>query len=51
MFKTYYFVIGIEVLLKLISVQDFHIFGHVALPIQYLNRAIITAKRAPEEVT
>ncbi|XP_028158784.1 uncharacterized protein LOC114351683 isoform X6 [Ostrinia furnacalis] len=41
---------GIEVLLKLLTVQDFHIFGHVALPIQYLNRAIITAKRSPEEL-
>nr|XP_034825791.1 apolipophorins [Maniola hyperantus] len=41
---------GIEVLLKLLSLQDFQIFGHVALPLQYLNRAMITAKRAPEEV-
>ncbi|XP_075986269.1 apolipoprotein lipid transfer particle [Anticarsia gemmatalis] len=41
---------GIEVLLKLLSLQDFHVFGHVALPIQYLNRAMITAKRATEEV-
>lgn len=41
---------GIEVLLKLLTVQDFHIFGHVALPIQYLNRAMVTAKRAPKEV-
>ncbi|CAH0598289.1 unnamed protein product [Chrysodeixis includens] len=41
---------GIEVLLKLITLQDFHVFGHVALPIQYLNRAMIIAKRAPEEV-
>ncbi|XP_047539341.1 uncharacterized protein LOC125072709 [Vanessa atalanta] len=41
---------GIEVLLKLISMQDFQIFGHVALPIQYLNRAMITAKRATEEI-
>ncbi|RVE52154.1 hypothetical protein evm_003227, partial [Chilo suppressalis] len=41
---------GVEVLLKLLSVQDFHIFGHVALPVQYLNRAIVTAKRAPEEL-
>ncbi|XP_026316021.1 uncharacterized protein LOC113227343 [Hyposmocoma kahamanoa] len=43
-------VTGIEVLLKLYSLQDFHIFGHVALPIQYLNRAMVTAKRATEEV-
>ncbi|CAH2241543.1 jg25523 [Pararge aegeria aegeria] len=41
---------GIEVLLKLLSLQDFQIFGHVALPLQYLNRAMITAKRAAEEV-
>ncbi|XP_022117827.2 uncharacterized protein LOC110995124 [Pieris rapae] len=41
---------GIEVLLKLVSLQDFNILGHVALPIQYLNRALITAKRAKEEV-
>ncbi|KAJ8708722.1 hypothetical protein PYW08_010104 [Mythimna loreyi] len=41
---------GIEVLLKLLSLQDFHVFGHVALPIQYLNRAMIIAKRSPEEV-
>ncbi|XP_060807756.1 uncharacterized protein LOC106135284 [Amyelois transitella] len=41
---------GIEVLLKLLTFQDFHVFGHVALPIQYLNRAMITAKRAPEEL-
>nr|XP_049706191.1 uncharacterized protein LOC110382727 isoform X1 [Helicoverpa armigera]XP_049706192.1 uncharacterized protein LOC110382727 isoform X2 [Helicoverpa armigera]XP_049706193.1 uncharacterized protein LOC110382727 isoform X3 [Helicoverpa armigera]XP_049706194.1 uncharacterized protein LOC110382727 isoform X4 [Helicoverpa armigera]XP_049706195.1 uncharacterized protein LOC110382727 isoform X5 [Helicoverpa armigera] len=41
---------GIEVLLKLVTLQDFHVFGHVALPIQYLNRAMIIAKRAPEEL-
>ncbi|CAK1547731.1 unnamed protein product [Leptosia nina] len=41
---------GIEVLLKLVSLQDFNILGHVALPIQYLNRALITAKRGKEEV-
>ncbi|KAH9643130.1 hypothetical protein HF086_010582 [Spodoptera exigua] len=41
---------GIEVFLKLVSLQDFHVFGHVALPIQYLNRAMVIAKRAPEEV-
>lgn len=41
---------GIEVLLKLVSLQDFHVFGHVALPIQYLNRAMVIAKRAPEEL-
>ncbi|XP_072946200.1 uncharacterized protein Apoltp [Epargyreus clarus] len=41
---------GIEILLKLFSLQDFNIFGHVALPIQYLNRAMVTAKRAPEEM-
>ncbi|XP_045507000.1 apolipophorins [Colias croceus] len=41
---------GIEVLLQLVSLQDFNILGHVALPIQYLNRALITAKRATEEV-
>ncbi|CAH0714994.1 unnamed protein product, partial [Brenthis ino] len=41
---------GIEFLLKLASLQDFQIFGHIALPIQYLNRAMVTAKRAPEEV-
>ncbi|CAB3225976.1 unnamed protein product [Arctia plantaginis] len=41
---------GIEVLLNLISLQDFDVFGHVALPIQYLNRAMIIAKRAPEEL-
>ncbi|XP_028030625.1 uncharacterized protein LOC114243361 [Bombyx mandarina] len=41
---------GIEVFLKLLSLQDFHVFGHVALPIQYLNRAMVTAKRAPQEV-
>ncbi|XP_041972420.1 uncharacterized protein LOC121728328 [Aricia agestis] len=41
---------GIEVLLKLTSLQDFQIFGHVALPIEYLNRAMITARRATEEV-
>ncbi|KAH9633240.1 hypothetical protein HF086_017932, partial [Spodoptera exigua] len=39
----------IEVFLKLVSLQDFHVFGHVALPIQYLNRAMVIAKRAPEE--
>ncbi|CAK1589697.1 unnamed protein product [Parnassius mnemosyne] len=41
---------GIEVLLKLVSMQDFNVFGHVALPVQYLDRAMVTAKRAPEEV-
>lgn len=41
---------GIEVLLKLLTMQDFHIYGHVALPIQYLNRAMVTAKRGSEEV-
>ncbi|XP_049881187.1 uncharacterized protein LOC126377497 [Pectinophora gossypiella] len=41
---------GIEVLLKLMSMQNFHVFGHVALPIQYLNRAMVTAKRGPEEM-
>ncbi|KAL4716758.1 hypothetical protein ACJJTC_001914, partial [Scirpophaga incertulas] len=41
---------GIEILLKLTSMQDFHLLGHVALPIQYLSRAIVTAKRAPEEL-
>ncbi|CAG9568621.1 unnamed protein product [Danaus chrysippus] len=41
---------GIEVLLQLNTMQDFSIFGHVALPIQYLNRAMITAKRGSEEV-
>ncbi|KPJ14886.1 Apolipophorin, partial [Papilio machaon] len=42
---------GIEILLKLVTMQDFHVFGHIALPIQYLNRAMLTAKRAPQEVT
>ncbi|XP_013168741.1 PREDICTED: uncharacterized protein LOC106118616 [Papilio xuthus] len=41
---------GIEILLKLVTMQDFHVFGHIALPIQYLNRAMITAKRAPQEL-
>ncbi|XP_053620364.1 uncharacterized protein Apoltp [Plodia interpunctella] len=41
---------GIEVLLKLQTFHDFHVFGHIALPIQYLNRAMITAKRASEEL-
>ncbi|KAG6459272.1 hypothetical protein O3G_MSEX011302, partial [Manduca sexta] len=41
---------GLEVLLKLVTMQDFHVFGHVALPIQYLNRAMITAKRANQEI-
>ncbi|VVC87834.1 unnamed protein product [Leptidea sinapis] len=41
---------GVEVLLQLVSMQEFNILGHVALPIQYLNRAILTAKRASEEL-
>ncbi|XP_068624199.1 uncharacterized protein Apoltp [Battus philenor] len=41
---------GIEMLLKLMSMQDFHVFGHIALPIQYLNRAMVTAKRASKEL-
>ncbi|XP_063394239.1 uncharacterized protein LOC134679271 [Cydia fagiglandana] len=41
---------GLEILLRLISTQDFHVFGHVALPIQYLTRAMVTAKRGKEEV-
>ncbi|KAI5644619.1 lipoprotein amino terminal region domain-containing protein [Phthorimaea operculella] len=41
---------GIEVLLKLTSMQNFHLFGHVALPIQFLNRAILTAKRGADEI-
>ncbi|XP_045454917.1 apolipophorins [Melitaea cinxia] len=41
---------GIEILLQLVSLQNFEIFGHIALPIQYLNRAMITAKRAPQEI-
>lgn len=42
---------GIEILMKLKSILDFHFFGHVALPIQYLNRAMVTAKRSKEEVS
>ncbi|CAH2058175.1 unnamed protein product, partial [Iphiclides podalirius] len=41
---------GIELLLKLVSMQEFHVFGHVALPVQYLNRVMLTAKRATKEV-
>ncbi|GBP16854.1 Apolipophorins [Eumeta japonica] len=40
---------GLEILLTLQTMQDFHIFGHVALPIQYLTRAMLIAKRAKEE--
>ncbi|XP_052751003.1 uncharacterized protein LOC113509342 [Galleria mellonella] len=41
---------GLETFMKLNTLQDFHIFGHVALPIQYLNRATVTAKRGAEEL-
>ncbi|KAM3962221.1 LOW QUALITY PROTEIN: apolipoprotein lipid transfer particle [Aphomia sociella] len=41
---------GLETILKLNTLQDFHVFGHVALPIQYLNRAIVTAKRGRDEL-
>lgn len=41
---------GVEFLFQLNTLQNFHVYGHVALPIQYLNRAMVTAKRAKEEV-
>lgn len=41
---------GTELLLKLDSMKDFHIFAHVALPIDFLQDTMITAKRNSEEV-
>lgn len=41
---------GIEIILKLNSYEDFHIFTHIALPIDVLQNAMLQAKRNSEEV-
>ncbi|XP_013138334.1 PREDICTED: uncharacterized protein LOC106103192 [Papilio polytes] len=41
---------GVEVLLQLQSLQQFQVLGHVALPLHYLSRALLTARRAPQQL-
>ncbi|XP_077295548.1 apolipoprotein lipid transfer particle [Arctopsyche grandis] len=42
--------IGAELLLKLISSKDFHVYGHLAIPIEFLQNVKVRAKRNLEEV-